>query len=185
MKIHVTASGARRLLIVGSTLIVLGTAAVCLATPHTFSKGDLLTAADLNNLAVVANTKNGKTYSRGALFVKATPMTAPDGGAISYNGDIKGSSSNGYVNAKALCETTVGSPSAHMCTGDELVRSEQLGITVPNGWYAAGAWHYNPSGEGTCSGWISSNSSDSGSYWNNGAPGSASCAAGSRVLCCD
>lgn len=180
MKIHVTASGAKRLLIVGSALIVLGTAAVVLAAPHTFGSGDLLTAADLNNLAVV--THGTKKYSRGAVYFGSTSST---------NGAIAAAGANGYAAAKALCQSVAGgSPTAHMCTGDELVRSVQLGIGIPSGWYASGAWQPN-SANSSCQAWSSSANIDTAPYWYvpsvgaTGFPSATSCDKTAPVLCCD
>lgn len=182
LTIHVTASGAKRLLIVGSALIVLGTAAVGLAAPHTFASGDLLTAADLNNLAIVTNTKNKKTYSRGAVYFGSTSST---------NGAIAGPGANGYAAAKSLCEQLPkGSPSAHMCTGDELLRSVQLGISIPAGWYAGSA-RIAGTANRACNAWTSKLSTDSGAYWNTpsagatGSPHATTCDHAAPVLCCD
>src|SRR5262249_29438438 len=46
----------------------------------------------------------------------------------------------GYVGAKAACEATCNhSPTARICTSDDLVRSASLGMSMKSGWFAAGA----------------------------------------------
>jgi hypothetical protein len=44
----------------------------------------------------------------------------------------------GYQAGKALCETACGDPAAHLCSSEEVTRSLQLGVAVPNGRYLAG-----------------------------------------------
>jgi hypothetical protein len=49
----------------------------------------------------------------------------------------------GYSGAKAMCAASTGcgsSSSAHMCTGEEIARSAQLGINPPTGWYSSYNW---------------------------------------------
>jgi hypothetical protein len=112
--------------------------------------GDALKAADINsnfqtlqdaintiNTSIAPGAKvyamtNGKKYSINATYCGATLAT---NGAISQGGLV------GYAAAKAACETTCGSSSAHMCSGEEIVRHVSMGGTIPTGqgWIAAAA----------------------------------------------
>lgn len=197
LTIHVTASGAKRLLIVGSLLIVLGTAAVSLAIPVPFVSNTTLKAADLNadfaatEAITVGTGASAKSYARAAIFAKATTST--------YYGNMHASGSStgptGYVGAKAICETLVGSNTAHMCTADELIRSAQLGAipaAEPSSWYASGV--LGPTNANDCKGWTDDGTSY-GSTWNFLAaappvgasyyPGSTACSQALPILCCD
>jgi len=55
--------------------------------------------------------------------------------AMSYTGGGVG----GYAGAKKICESACKSPSAHMCTSEELIRSTAIGIAMPdNLWFSTG-----------------------------------------------
>lgn len=200
LTIHVTADGAKRLLIVGSVLIVLGTAAVSLATvPHSFGQNQVLTHTDLNDNfnsldsrvtalessgKAVTVTVNGtsRSYSRAAVYAGATPPQ--------YYGDMRtstsGSGPTGYVGAKTICENLVKTKTAHMCTADELIRSAQLGKTIPNGWYATGVQDAQNVAQ-DCRGWTSNDSvqGTKGALWTGVFPSAQSCGVTASVLCCD
>jgi hypothetical protein len=123
----------RRIGIVAATLGVLGLVAVVHASQIHFSSGQALTAAQLNNnfdelYAAAAKptvTKNGKTISIGGAYCGVT--------ADPYDGSTVG----GYTGAKAKCETACTSATAHMCDAAEIGRSRQLGISLPDGAWAA------------------------------------------------
>lgn len=124
-------------------------------------------------------TKNGKQYSLGASYCGSTAAT---------NGQITG----GYAGAKTLCESVVAcsnSKSAHMCTADELVRSRQLQVNVPGGWYATGAYaYYAPSNTAMddCNGFTSNSATVDAPAWSATAtPTLYSCSDVRPVLCCD
>ena len=132
----------RRALLVGIPLATLLAAGVALATvPHTFANGQVLNATDLNDnftsldarlTALEAKRPVAKvgthTYS---LDAKYCGKTAPTTGAVT-SGALAG-----WAAVKDLCQTACSSPSAHMCTGNELLRSAQLGVPTTNGAYAA------------------------------------------------
>jgi hypothetical protein len=134
IEIELKRGTARRMGLVASTVAVLGVAAAVYANQVHFSSGQTLTAADLNSnfdelYAAAAKptiTKNGKSISIGGTYCGAS--------AGPYNGAEVG----GYTGAKAKCETKCASATAHICDGAEMVRSEQLGLALPNGaWLAS------------------------------------------------
>ncbi len=96
------------------------------------------------------------------------------------NGQITG----GYAGAKSLCEAACSSPSAHMCTSEELVHTVQTGTVVGAVWYAGGVASGNAS---DCAGWTSSSSSLSGAYWAQPPtqPETDICSNARNVACCD
>lgn len=122
---------------------------------------------------------NGKKYSLAAVYKAAT--------TISYDGNLKAvvsGASNGYAAAKTLCETQTGSPSAHMCTNDEIVRSFALGQAVPTGWFSTAAFNVQSSDD--CESW-SSSTANLGPYLtvSGSKLGVAGCDGKHPVLCCD
>ena len=93
----------------------------------------------------------------------------------------------GYPGAKAACESRCGSSSAHMCTPDEMVRTAQLGATMPSaeGWIAGGV---NTSGSATqsdCGGFTLATAGLDGLTFTGTAPGRVDCSASLPILCCD
>lgn len=105
---------------------------------------------------------------------------------------------NGYRAAKYLCEQTCASATAHMCTGDEAVRSHELGVNVPGGWMKSSTGlHYTIGGGGTgqlfnCYGWTNgtrmvSGYTQFGGYFDLtvGGYGSHYCDVTFPILCCD
>lgn len=132
-------------------------------------------------------SRNGKQYSLGATYCGKTATT---------NGQI----TNGYAGAKGLCEAVAAcgnSPSAHMCTNEEINRSAQMGIAIDTGWYTSAAFTSYPGcSSGTCgstqstsdcNGWTSNNGAEYALTWNTGGrvlyylP----CTTSQPVLCCD
>jgi hypothetical protein len=176
----------RRWLLVASVAVV-GASAVAVALPNNyFVAGNALTAADLNMLVAAINkpviTRNGKQYSLGATYCGATTTTT--------DGQM-----GGYTGAKALCEALPAcgtSPTAHMCTSEELTRSMQLDMTTAGGWYSGGIVALplsNPDiATNDCGGWKSSGSIMNGPVWQGSpanAPSFAGCYLTFPVLCCD
>jgi len=117
--------------------------------------GDTLKSADINsnfqtlqdaintistNIAPGAKVyaiTNGRKYSINATYCGSTLATT---GAISQGSLV------GYAAAKAACEATCGgSLSAHMCSGEEIVRHVSMGGSIPTGqgWIAASAGVYD------------------------------------------
>jgi hypothetical protein len=170
----------RRLALLGLPIAVLGIATVVLATPpHTFQTGEVLKATDLNSINILRS--GGKSYSVGTTkYCGVTPLT---------NGQITG----GYAGAKGLCEAVAAcgsSPTAHMCTADELVRSAQLGVAIASGWYSSGRMSFDPTFTGgmyDCLGWTTTDPKGLGSFWqgNPPVPSDQPCDAPHPVLCCD
>ena len=108
-------------------------------------------------------------YSTGAKYCSAT--------SGSFNGQLSFNSSQGYRAGKQVCEQTCNSAEAHMCTGEELVRSSQLGLSLPSSrsWYSDGTTD--------CSGWTSS--TGSAPSWQNNAPlGPTACSTQLPIACC-
>ena len=165
---------------------MLGTAAVSLAVPVPFVSNTKLKADDLNKdfAATEAITVNGVTYSRAAVFVKAT--------TTKYYGNMhtstSGSGPTGYVGAKGICEALLTpSKTAHMCTADELIRSAQLGKTLSSGWYATGVQDAQNNAQ-DCRSWTSADGSAQGyegAFLFNGVPGAQPCGTVGPILCCD
>ncbi|HUJ25409.1 MAG TPA: hypothetical protein VLW85_05290 [Myxococcales bacterium] len=87
----------------------------------------------------------------------------------------------GYLAGKALCEKATGcGEAAHPCNTDELVRSAELGVSLPgSAWYSGG-----PGSANDCMGWTNGTSTYSGSNWG-GYPGVwMSCASSVPIACC-
>ena len=170
---------------------------VAIATPKLdFKPGEALRAKDLNDSfkdvdsrlqAQRVMTVGTVSYSVGA--TKYCGKTNPT------DGKITSAATSGYVLAKSLCQNvTAGcntSPSAHMCSSEELVRSSQLGVAVDAGWYSTGSTSAisNAAGKSAsdCLGWSSSDEANAGAVWNPSPlqPTAALCNARFPVLCCD
>jgi hypothetical protein len=115
-------------------------------------------------------TLGGKSYSLGAKYCGSTASVTPGGAQL-----------NSYTTAKSLCEAACSAPTAHMCSGEELLRFAQLGGTLPaNGWYSDAEVAYKD-----CTGWTSTNYS--GPTWiaSPSGPGGDSCTSSHPVLCCN
>jgi hypothetical protein len=164
-RIDVTPGTARRIAIVGTTVILVGVAAVAYASQIRFTSGQTLTAADLNNNFDELYARTGSSS-----FCAATPGT--------YTGIQVG----GYAGAKALCTATCGSPAGRMCTEHDVLSIAQ-GAAFPKGWYAA------PGAGGTssdCARWASSDNTVRGTFWEPSILGFqvATCDTPLAVLCC-
>jgi hypothetical protein len=174
-----------RAAVVGGVVIgALGIGIAIAAPPHAFMTSETLTATNLNSLNVATN--GSVSYSVGATTYCGTGPTSTTG-AISYNGAI------GYPGAKAMCQASSGcsnSPTAHMCSAEEMVRSSQLGISLPAGfgWYASGVGVSIGSNEDVdCAGWNSAATATYGPGYI-GSPlesGWTTCNTMNPVLCCD
>lgn len=141
---------------------------VTLPTP-TFTDGQPLTAAQLNgNFDALKDAINkptisigGKLFSTHAVYKTSTANTkgkfTATGGLVSYEA------------AKQLCEDAAKSPSAHMCSAEEIQRSRQLGKTPTNidGWISTGG-RYQEEGSyfaTDCMGWTSEDQSQGALYF--------------------
>jgi len=176
----------------------------------TWTDGQPLKSADLNNnfsylqgeitalqaaqaqsqaFQVQATADGG--FSVGATYCGATAATA---GSFSGPGAL-----TGYASAKASCQAVSGcSAAAHMCSGEEIVRTRQVGHAVAfggatnEGWTASGVYNYY--GPGTadtsdCNGWTTAGGSTAGSTWYVMAafsqPALNYCSASQPILCCN
>ena len=176
----------RKAIAYGAPIVgVLVVAGIALAAPHTWNTNDPLTAVDLNGLNRV--THGSTSYSVGATLLCGVSSTTT-------TGNIFSGSAPGYAGAKAMCEVSPGcnnSPTAHMCTAEEIVRSQSIGITAPQqGWYSTGVHAELEGGTNLtvddCQGWTST--SVFGAAWGGttpGSPGTRGCAISLPVLCCD
>jgi hypothetical protein len=172
----------RKLTAIGAPVLGILVSGTVLATPKQWATGDALSAADLNALNVL--TVNGVKYSVGPThYCGIGPIQTT--GAFSFNGK------SSYAAAKAMCEASTGcstSPTAHMCSGEEIGRSEALGDAVPNGWYFtyAAAAMFSTSIVRECLAWTESLSGESGAWLGaNGSALEAPCDSMQNVLCCD
>jgi hypothetical protein len=98
-------------------------------------------------------------------------------------------SQRGYSATRAPCQAACGTPTAHMCSGEEVIRSAALGTTMPTGWFAAGFNVYSINTYvSDCDGFTTSNAV-SGTLWKNNDSGAwasnAPCTHVHPVLCCD
>ncbi len=130
-------------------------------------------------------TYNGKSYSLDALYCGASSPTLGNLG--------------GYSGAKATCESTCKSSTAHMCTVAEMQRSASLGKNASgiDGWVAGSTGHPGGGWSGNlmtdCRGWTDSASSPGsmGTLWHSNAtyghwPASTPCwSAQFAIYCCD
>jgi hypothetical protein len=140
------------------------------ALPHTFTAGEPIVAAEINENFDHLQRGIEAVESRGA-FCGTTAETA---GRISApNGLV------GYPAARALCESACSSATAHMCTSHELALLAQE-WTLPQGWYSTG--------EGDCHGWTESGSAVLVAYglsWTGVHDWTSVCTDNLPVLCCD
>lgn len=125
--------------------------------------------------------------------------TAPTVGDLS---DLSGF--KGYAGGKAACEAVPeckSSKTAHVCSGEEIVRSAQISMTMPAGWFATGFGGRAVASSGTtdrtvestdCQGFKSGVCGTgtvtwTGSAWDptGPAPKTGYCGEKRPVLCCD
>jgi hypothetical protein len=117
-------------------VLVAGAVSAVVAAPQQWKANDPLTATDLNKLAVVAGP-GGVRSSVGATKF-CGPSSTSTNGSFSYT--TASGTVAGYVAAKAMCEAAAAcgsSPTAHMCSGEEILRSVQIGVPVSTGWYSS------------------------------------------------
>ena len=152
IKIDVTRETARRIAVVSTTLIAVGVGAAVYANQIRFTAGETLTAANLNNnfdelyakAAKPSVTVSGKSISLGAVYCGST--------AAKYTGSQVG----GYEGAKAKCEATCSSTTAHLCTREELMRSLAVGVAaVKTTQYSYSAGTPTTDNSNDCIGWTS------------------------------
>jgi hypothetical protein len=177
---------------VGPLVLVLAFGTTVDAAPTTFVAGETLGAAKMNaaftetdaRLArIEARLDPSRKYSNGAVFCGATL-----GATV---GDMSGfGATKGYGGAKTACEITcAGSPTAHLCTSDEVLRSVTLGMAVKSGWYAAASTSANWGNYyfSDCDGFMSTAANVYGPSWDSAAskPNVSQCNVAIAALCCD
>jgi hypothetical protein len=144
-----------------------------------FVSGQPLTATELNALVDAVNSplaENGAlSYSAQAIYCEASmPVT----------GDV-----GGYQGAKALCEDTCGSASAHVCTADELLRSLGLGVELPsvtNYRFATGiTWGGTAGQQADCRAFSQATEAYGGAVWSVDHFDITGCSTAYPMLCCD
>jgi hypothetical protein len=117
------------------------------------------------------------------------------GSSAATTGALSDGARSGLRAGKSLCETACASPTAHMCTTSETVRSYELGMEVPDGWTKGlNAAAYGPVGTyllNDCSDWtvgvtttLSTYTNEGGS-WAGGHMTLAGCGTSQAILCCD
>ncbi len=119
--------------------------------------------------------KNDTLYSGNGIYCGTT--------AAQFTGNL-----GGFAGAKTTCETKCSSPSAHMCTADEIVRSMAMSVPISGSpWYATFTKQYfnGNSYVGDCASFKSSDMFWVGHYIESGQPNADFCNASHPVACCD
>jgi hypothetical protein len=136
-------------------------------------------------LAVLEKRMTGDgAYSLGASYCGMTASTKGDLSGIS------GTPGNGWGKVRAACKATCNSPTAHMCSTEELTRSAQIGLSNSTaGWYA-GDFSYANSGTvpvQACEGWTYGAGTQFAATYQQvgGSPAYDYCNTSHPVLCCD
>lgn len=176
-----------------AALLLLLTTSVAAAVPYTFTTGDILSSKAVNaNFAdidsrlgsgrMVATNDAGVSYSTG--FTIYCGESAPVTGAFASGAKV------GFAAAKAQCQTVPGcSPSAHMCTSEEIIRTSQMGYPTGNGWFSTGTNNAAASAPlADCNGWRVGDGTVQGSVWTGTGSeftGWIGCSASEPILCCD
>ncbi len=177
----------RALKIIAPAAVVLAGGVVYAGVPNTFKDGDPLSAQTMNDNFTSLDTRLAKIealsskqtvdggWSLGATYCGATGNT---NAALTQ---LPGTQTS-YAKARAACVTACSSPSAHMCSGAELVETSQLGATTSAGWYSSGS-HEDTNSE--CTGWTDGTSNTfQAPIWTN-EPNSDYCNTSHPVLCCN
>ena len=107
-------------------------------------------------------------------------------------GDVESGNRGGYISVKTNCERACNSDSARLCTGHELSLSEQIGISIPGGFYASAADILEPDQNqfpSDCKNWTSSSSLVRTAVWSDSidarGPFFTGCDSKFELLCCD
>ena len=173
-------------------LVLVSGAGVAWAALTNFKSGDALSSKDVNanfqslqdQISAVSTvvTRSGVQISTNGVFCSASK--SPTTGSVTYGTKV------GYAGAKAACEDACKSPAAHMCTGEEMVRSVAIGVAdIPPGdlWIATGVRSANAT-NGTlvsdCNGFTATD--NMGSTWAGNVPSWGNCnsSPGPSIACC-
>ena len=192
------------LYVVTPVALVAATALIARATVQNvdaswIQSGSQVSASDLSNDFGTVNANFTSLDQRiTALEAFRTQATADGGYSLgaTYCGLTTGTTGAftsgalvGYAAARPLCQTACGATTAHMCVGDEIVRTYQLGKSIPvTGWYSGGVSGYSPTtGAEDCTGWTEA--AQLGAAWSaNGTVGNPSlgnCSTSQPILCCN
>jgi hypothetical protein len=184
----------RYLLLPGT--ILFGAATIASATIDTswISPNQPISASNLK-------TALSQTESRLSNVEKARPTLTRNGKSISLDAAYCGKTApttgqvtGGYAGVKSLCENVAScgsSKTAHLCSGEELTRSAQLGISLEGGFYASGNYAQFVTGGSAfpirdCVAWTTAGANDYAVTFDpNGPSGVATCAMSLPMLCCD
>lgn len=202
-----------RLLRVVILLCILGASGRADAALKEFEDNQVLTADDLNqNFEEVDTRVSSLTAAVEALQKRLDAIEETDPRLVIERGESQyslgatlcglgpftsGQITGGYSGAKALCEQACGgSPTAHMCSTDEMVRSEQMGISpefvdTDAAWISTGVFASEGDPDADvpllfdCAGWSNNTNEQSGVLWKAGRPGINFCAGEYPIACCD
>ena len=162
---------------------------IAIGVPHDFAATQPVSAAQMN-----ANFQALEAKFAALQNPRQCGFTAETLGRVSNGlGDV------GYPAIKSLCVQACGSPTAHGCRADEIVRIAEAKGAISPGWYESGVWSGADgsfsSASNDCKGWTSSDSTLVGAYWikppetPSGLPGAVRCddpgQGGRKFLCCE
>lgn len=181
-----------------------GIALAVFAVPHPdFEPGTSISSRELeDNFKSLSDGMDGLQVELDGLKAAAARTPSQCGSTGGTLGRVtNGLGAVGYPAIKSLCEQACGSPTAHGCRADEIVRMVERGSERFSGWYISGVWVGGvqmTAGTGVandCEGWTSTDPTLAGAYWGGpaelktGMPGAVDCndpgQGGRRFLCCD
>ena len=144
----------------------LGVAVAFVLPSGSFESGQSISSGSVNaNFAAIASELNAAQARLNALEGGKRVYTAPNGGRYSLDGSycgktaaLNGAEVGGMTGAKVRCEA-VCSPSAHMCTGEELTRLLATDLAFAQSSIPSIVWFQSLDDDGgtsgTCNGWTS------------------------------
>lgn len=184
--------------------IVVAIVALPLATsalpplPWTFEAGRPIVAAEVNANFEHLQSAISRLEDSNAELASANERLLNRGAYCNTTAEVSGRITApgglvGYRAAAALCATACGSPTAHMCSSEEVLRN--VHGDVPEGWYSSGVYSFMYYASPTsydnyndCGGWTVDGNSGSSRYYGpqwRGRPSAASCSTRLPVICCD
>jgi hypothetical protein len=160
------------------------------AVPYAVETNHAVTASNAADTLLAQVTRpaipgvdGGPAYSLMAVY-RATTSANFDGAQV-----------GGYVGAKATCVALVGSPTAHMCTNEEVTRSMQIGLLPAEaGWISHGLGFIGQTTSDTstaldddCDSWTGNENTRAGALWGNNGSDRANftCDNSYPIQCCD
>lgn len=159
------------------------------AVPYTFSTGDVLSSKAVNDdfANLDSRISSGRTVVTNDAGVSySVGYTLYCGATAAVTGAITSGSKTGYAGAKAQCETVPGcSPSAHMCSSEEIVRTTEMGTITASGWIATGVVAPVTGPVDDCQGWTIGDNTQQAGAWTGNFMGWVPCNTPEKILCCD